>query len=130
MSKIFLPVSLIALAVLAACATSDPVTPAPAPVIVVPAPVVTAPAPGTVVVPQVAAAPVVVPTPTAIQPGFGRIETITALPASAAAGGTVKPLRRIGIKMENGTVQYVDTTAEGLSIGERVELTRDGHIRH
>jgi hypothetical protein len=130
MSKIFLPVSLIALAVLAACATSDPVTPAPAPVIVVPAPVVTAPAPGTVVVPQVAAAPVVVPMPTAIQPGFGRIETITALAASAAAGGTVKPLRRIGIKMENGTVQYVDTAAEGLSIGERVELTRDGHIRH
>jgi len=129
MSKIFLPVSLIALAVLAACATSDPVTPAPAPVIVAPAPVVTAP-PATVVVPQVAAAPVVVPMPTAIQPGFGRIETITALAASAAAGGTVKPLRRIGIKMENGTVQYVDTAAEGLSIGQRVELTKDSQILH
>jgi hypothetical protein len=129
MTRLVFPLSLCALAVLAACATSDPVTPAPAPVIVAPAPVVTAP-PAAVVVPQVAAAPVVVPTPTAIQAGFGRIETITALPASAAAGGTVKPLRRIGIKMENGTVQYVDTAAEGLSIGERVELTSDGQIRH
>lgn len=130
MTKLAFPLSLCALAVLAACATSDPVTPAPAPVIVAPAPVVTAPAPGTVVVPQVAAAPVVVPTPTAIRAGHGRVESITALAATAAAGGTAKPLRRIGIKMDDGTVQYVDTAAEGLSLGERVDLTSDGQIRH
>jgi hypothetical protein len=122
MSKLAFPLSLSALAVLAACATSDPVTPAPAPVVVVSPPVVTAP--------PAATAPVVVPTPTAVRPGFGRIESMTALPPSAAAGATTKPMRRLGIKMEDGTVQYVDTTAEGLSLGERIELTRDGYIRH
>jgi hypothetical protein len=130
MTKLAFPLSLSALAVLAACATTDPVTPAPAPVIIAPPPVVTAPA-GTVVVPPVAGAPVVVPTPTVVRPGFGRIETITALPQmSAAAGGTAKPMRRLGIKMEDGTVQYVDTAAEGLSLGERIEFTRDGQIKH
>jgi hypothetical protein len=130
MSRFTLVLPPIALALLAACATSDPVTPAPAPVVVVPAPVVAAP-PATVVVPPSAAAPVVtVPTPTAIRAGFGRIESITALPTSAAVGGTVKPQRRIGIKMDDGIVQYVDTAAEGLSIGERVELTADGNIKH
>jgi hypothetical protein len=80
-------------------------------------------APGTVVVPS---APVVVP---ALRAGFGRIESITALPqTSAAAGGTT--MRRIGIKMDDGTVQYVDTAAQGLSLGERVEITSDGYIRH
>jgi hypothetical protein len=127
MTRLAFPLSLTTLALLAACATSDPVTPAPAPVIVVSPPVVTAPPAGTVAVPSV---PVVVPTPAAIRPGFGRIESITALPTSAAAGATTKPMRRLGIKMEDGTVQYVDTAAEGISIGERIELTKDGQIRH
>src|SRR5688500_1078340 len=128
MTRLAFPLSLSALALLAACATSDPVTPAPAPVVVAPAP--TAPPAGTVVVPPAASAPVVVPTPTAIRTGFGRVESITVLPTSAAAGATTKPMRRLGIKMEDGTVQYVDTAAEGISIGERVELTKEGHIRH
>ena len=131
MTRLAISLSVIGFTLLAACATSDPVTPAPAPVVVAPAPVVTAPAPGTVVVPPVAQAPIVVPTPSAIRAGFGRIESITALPTSAATGGgTVKPARRIGIKMDDGTVQYVDTAAEGLSMGQRVELTTDGQIKH
>ena len=124
MSKILLPFSLIVLAVLAACATSDPVTPAPAPVVVTPAPVVTAP-PATVI--TAPPATTVVPTPTAIRPGPGRIETITAVPPAAAAGGAT--LRRLGIKMDDGTVQYVDTAGDGYAVGDRIELTRDGHIR-
>jgi len=124
MRKLYLPLSLSALGVLAACASSDPVTPAPAPVIVQPAPVVTAPPavivqqPGTVVT---ATSP--------IRAGHGRLESITPLPQSAAAGGTVKQLKRIGIKMDDGTVQFVDTPADNLSIGERVELTSDGQLR-
>lgn len=125
MIKIFIGFSVIALGLLGC--TSEPVTPAPAPVIVAPAPVVTSP-PATVVVPPAATAPVVVPTPTAIRAGYGRIESITALPTSAAAGGTTQ--RRFGIKMDDGTVQYVDTAAQGYSIGDRIELTKDGHIRH
>ena len=126
MSKLYFPLSLAAVAVLAACASSDPVTPAPAPAVVVtqaPAPVVTAPPP--VVVQQ--SAPGVV-APSALRPGFGRVEAITALPPSAAAGGT--SMRRLGIKMEDGTLQYVDTAAQGINVGERVELTRDGQIKH
>jgi hypothetical protein len=123
MSKFYFPLSLVAVAALAACA-NDPVTPAPAPVIVAPAPVVTAPPPTVVAAP----AGTIVATPTAIRPGMGRIETITALPQSAAAGGAT--LRRFGIKMDDGTVQYVDTSAQGINMGERVELTSDGRNKH
>ena len=87
---------------------------APAPVVTAPAPVVVQSAPGVV-------------TPTAIRPGFGRVETITALQPSAGAGGTT--MRRFGLKMEDGTVQYVDSAAQGINIGDRVELTRDAHIK-
>jgi hypothetical protein len=123
MSKLYFPLSLAAVAVLAACASSDPVTPAPAPVVVVPSPAPVASAPPVVV--QQAAPGVVAPS--ALRPGFGRVEAITALPPSAAAGGTA--MSRFGIKMEDGTVQYVDSAAQGLYVGERVELTRDGQIR-
>lgn len=114
-----LVLSPIALAMLAACGGNDPVTPAPAPVVVV------QPAP------QAAPATVVLPAPTAIsalRAGYGHVESITALPTSAAAGGQTQ--RRIGIKMGDGTMQYVDTPASGLSVGDRVELTADGRIRH
>ena len=115
MRKLYFPLSLAAVAVLGACTTSSPVAPAPAPVVVAPAPVATAPAPGVI-------------TPSAIRPGFGRVETITALQPTAGAGGTT--MRRFGIKMEDGTVQYVDSVGTGISVGERVELTRDGHVKH
>lgn len=121
MAKIAL--SIVALALVAACSTREPATPAPAPVIVTPAPapVVTAPPPTVVV------QPAAVPQPTAIRAGFGRVESITAAPQSAAAGGT--QMRRLGIKMEDGTVQFVDTAAQGINMGERVELTSDGYIK-
>jgi hypothetical protein len=124
MRKLYLPLSVTALGVLAACASSEPVTPAPAPVIVQPAPVVSAPP--AVIVQQ----PGVVPAPTAIRAGHGRIESITPMAQSAATGGTVRQVRRLGIKMDDGTVQFVDTPADGLSIGERVELTSDGQLKH
>jgi hypothetical protein len=31
--------------------------------------------------------------------------------------------------MDDGTVQFVDTPADGLAVGERVELTSDGQLR-
>ena len=79
------------------------------------------------VVPQTSGVPVVV-APSVLRPGFGRVESITALPQSAAAGGSA--MRRFGIKMEDGTTQYVDSSASGINMGERVELTGDGRIRH
>jgi len=123
MRKIYLPLSLTALGVLAACTTAEPVRPAPAPVIVQPAPVVAAPP--AVVVQQ----PAVVAAPNAIRAGHGQIESITPLPESAATGGTTRQVKRLGIKMQDGTVQFVDTPADGLRVGERVELTGDGYLR-
>ena len=120
MNKLTIAFSALALGTLAGCG-SDPVAPAPAPVVITPPPtVVTTPAP--------AATPAPAPT-VAVRPGFGRIESISAAPpSSAAAGGTT--LRRLGIKMEDGSMQHVDTAAGNVALGDRVELTSDGRIRH
>jgi hypothetical protein len=134
MSKFFVVISLFSLGLIAGCSSYDPVTPAP--VVVAPtAPVVTAPVatpPGTVaVVPAATSGPAVV-VPTALRPGNGRVESITTV-ASAAAGATgssANSLQRVAIRMDDGTVQVVDTRATGLAVGDRVELTRDGMIRH
>jgi hypothetical protein len=124
--------SAIAIAVLAGCATEHRVQTAPAPVVVAPAqqaPYVLAPA-GTVVVPQSgpAGTVVVAPQAVALRAGFGRIESILAVP-NAAAGGTAASTRRITMRMDDGSMQYFDTVAPGLAIGERIEITRDGMMR-
>ena len=114
-----LPISLClaALALLAACGSRQP-TPV---VIVPPAPVVTtAPA---------ATTPVVVPA-AALRPGFGRIESMAAVQTAASAGGTAPTsMQRLNIRMDDGSMQVVDTASAGLAIGDRVELTREGFIR-
>jgi hypothetical protein len=38
-------------------------------------------------------------------------------------------MQRLGIRMDDGSMQYVDTPSTGLSIGDRIELTREGFIR-
>ena len=121
MNKLAIPVALAAVALAAAC--SHRADPAPAPVVVVPQqqPAVVA-APPTVVMQQ--------PTPTALRAGTGRVESITGVPTSSGAGSTAPgSMRRLGIKMDDGTVQYVDTDVPNISIGERVSLTSDGYIR-
>lgn len=129
MSKLAFPLSIGALAVLGACTTYEPASPAPV-VITQPAPVVTAPA-GTTVVPPVAQTPVVVPQTVALRPGHGRIEAVSAIPssASASAGASAPSGHRLAVKMDDGTLQYVDTNAINLAVGDRIELTRDGYIR-
>jgi hypothetical protein len=125
MKRIAFVVPPIALAALLAGCGSDPVQPAPVVITPAPAPaptVVTAPAPQVV-----SPAPAVVVAASALRPGTGRIESLSALPPSAAAGGS--SARRIGIKMDDGTMQYVDTPAQWVALGDRVELTADGQIR-
>jgi len=134
MSKSAIPLALATVALVAACAY--PVTPAPAPVPARAAsgPVVVPAAPGQVVViPQqqppavvTAPAPQTVVVPPAIRPGVGRIESITALPTSYGTDRT----RRLGVKMSDGTVQYVDSEVPNVAIGDRVELTANGYILH
>jgi hypothetical protein len=73
---------------------------------------------------------IVVSQPTALRAGYGRVESVTALPTSSGAGSTAPgAMRRLGIKMEDGTVQYVDSDAPNLAVGDRIQLTADGYIR-
>jgi len=124
--------SSLTVAVLAGCATEHPVTSAPAPVVVAapaPAPYVVAPA-GTVVVPQAGPGTVIVaPAPVALRAGFGRIESILAVP-NAAAGGTSATTRRVVMRMDDGSVQYFDTQAADLTLGSRIEITKDGMMKN
>jgi hypothetical protein len=129
MNKLAIALPPIALAALVGCQPA----PAPAPVIVTPPPaVVTTPPPAVVTTPPPAVVTtppaVVYVAPTPVRPGFGRVESIAATPSSAAAaGGTT--MRRLSIKMEDGTLQLIDTPAGNIAIGDRVELTSDGKIR-
>jgi hypothetical protein len=106
-----LSLSVTALALLAACGSRQP-TPV---VIVQPA------------APVAAAAPVV--QAPALRTGFGRIETLTAAPTASAGGTAPSAMQRIGIRMDDGSMQYVDTASAGLAAGDRIELTREGYIR-
>jgi hypothetical protein len=150
MSKYQICLSLAGAATLAACVATEPVAPAPTAAIVT-APVVVASAPpaagAAVVVPQGAvvapgAAPtVVVPT---LRAGYARIESITpiagtdtgsgsgsgASSGSGTSGASAGPLRRVGLKMEDGTVQFVDTRAPNLVLGDRVQITADSQMRY
>jgi hypothetical protein len=139
MSRIPFVVSSLAIALVAGCASESRVAPAPAPVVVTPAPaaVVAAPAPvapGTPVVvqqPSAAATVVVPPAPGPLRAGFGRVASITPIPVAAAGGGTVaSATRRVGLRMDDGSMQYVDTTAAPLAVNDRVEITTDGKIRY
>ena len=134
MSRIPFVLSSIAIAILAGCATESTVTPAPAPVVIAapaPAPYVVAPA-GMVVVPQASAPGMVVVAPAAIalRAGFGRIESILAVPSAAAGGTAPINTKRIVMRMDDSSVQYFDTQAAGLATGDRIEITRDGTLRH
>ena len=112
-----LSLSVIAVALLAACGSRQP-----NPVVVVP------PATPVVTVPQgVSAAPVV--QAVQIRPGFGRIESMGAAPTASAGATAQSSMQRLTIRMDDGSMQHVDTPSTGLSIGDRVELTRDGFIR-
>jgi hypothetical protein len=145
MSKLPLSLSLIAVAILAACETTHRVAPAPAPITVQPSPPAAAvvvppssPAPSasapTVIVPQTTTPAPIVVAPAPAQPlraGTGRIESILDIPPSAAAGSGIPGAnKRIGIRMDDGSLQYVDTAATGIAIGDRVALTSDGYMRH
>ena len=116
----FIPLSVLAVALLAACGSRQP-----APVVIVPP---QQPAPPTVVTaPPATPAPAVVQT-VALRPGMGRIETVSPAP-SASAGSTALSMQRLGIRMDDGSMQYVDTPSPGHAVGDRVELTREGFIR-
>ena len=112
----------IALAVLAACASHDKVTSAPAPIVIAPAqpPVVVQQQPAMVVMPA-SAAP--------LRAGMGRIESISPAPTAAAGSSAGESTKRVAIRMSDGSVQHVDTVATGMGIGDSVEITSDGYMK-
>jgi len=121
MSKfLILPVSVLALALLGACGSRQP-----APVVVVPSS-----PPATVVTPQATSSAPVASPAASIRPGFGRIESMTPVPATASSGSSApSAMNRLNIRMDDGTLQLVDTPSAGLAVADRVELTREGYIR-
>ena len=133
MNRVPFILSITAVAVLAACATESGITSAPAPVVVqpaAPASYVVAPA-GTVVVPQASAATMVVaPAAVALRAGYGRIESILAVPSAGAGGAASSPTQRVVMRMDDGSTQYFDTQAKDMKVGDRVELTKNGTMRH
>jgi hypothetical protein len=132
MNRLPFILSSIAVAILAGCATESRITSAPAPVVVAPAAApVPAPA-GMVVVPQASAAGMVVVAPAAapLRAGLGRIESILAIPTASAGGTASNSTKRIVMRMDDGSVQYFDTQAVALAVGDRIEITKDGTMRH
>ena len=57
--------------------------------------------------------------------GAGTVTAVMPSPTSSAAGGTAQAMQRLEIKMDNGTVQYVETASKELTTGTRVFLTHD-----
>ena len=144
MNRIPFMLSAITVAVLAGCATESGITsaPAPAPVVVAPAAAPGAATPAaptysvgaagtTVMVPNAnpASTAVTAPAMGPLRVGFGRIDSILVVP-NAAAGGTAPSSKRIAMRMEDGTLQHFETKAEGLAVGDRIEITTNGTLRH
>lgn len=131
MYKLSFPLSLIAVVALAACATYR-VEPAPVVVTSPPARTVVA-QPGTVVVPAgtiVAPPTVVTYMAPPLRAGIGRVESVATLPPSASAGASQpSATRRIGVRMNDGTLQFLDTDARSIALGDRIEITADGLLR-
>jgi hypothetical protein len=68
----------------------------------------------------------------ALRSGAGRIETIVPTPQWSASSGSAQPsgMRRAGVRMDDGSMQYLDTDAPSLRVGDPVQITPDGYIRN
>jgi len=118
MTRLPFVLSTIALAVLAGCASEPKIAAAPAPVIVV------------LQQPSPAGTAVVAPAAVALRAGFGRVESILAVPSPAAGATASNPTRRITMRMDDASVQYFDTQAADVKVGDRLEITANGTMRH
>lgn len=119
MTRIALPLSVIAVTALAACAAPYPSDTS-----------------------TLAHAAPIVPQAMEFRPGTGTVERVmlTPGPLSSASGGTAtgvgvasssssNRLNRLVIRMDNGGVQYIDTDSNEFRRGTRVELSADRMIR-
>lgn len=140
-------VPVFAVLALAACTSYEPMPPATGTILTpsgayttqqsTPITVVQAPAPGTTVVqaPAVVQAPTMVQVPVvaAFRPGRGAVDAVVTMnvPMSASAGasaGATARVYRLTLRMDDGTFQTLDQDNVAFRPGDRVEVTRDGHI--
>ena len=61
--------------------------------------------------------------------GMGHVVSIASL-GDLEHGVMAGPLRRVGVRMGDGRVQFLDTHAPRLAVGARVEITKEGNIRY
>ena len=64
------------------------------------------------------------------RPGSGVVQSVTPAPSLASAGGTTPGgvMQRLAIRMDDGRVLYVDTASTGFTPGTRVQLTENREI--
>ena len=133
--RLALPLTLAAAATLAACGGYETVTPvystAPSTVVVAQPAVA-----GTVIYPSTAYVPVpagavgstvVLTQPLPLRPGFGKVDGITTV---VNANNVPTGMRRLTLRMDDGSFQVVDTSGPHIAVGERVEITADAMIRY
>jgi len=116
--------SLLGAATLAACGGRhyhETVSVAPAPVVA--STVVTYPA-GVAVLATPGA---YVETVAVLRPGFGRVEAITPV---VYTNGTATGMNRLTLRMDDGSVQVVDSKGPSIALGGRVEITPERYIRY
>jgi hypothetical protein len=106
MVRLAVPLSLLALATLSACST-PPQTGGP----------------------SQAAAPKIVTNVHPYRAGTGVVQTVMPTPVAAGAGASAEPMQRLEIKMDDGKIQYVDTSSREFTKGTRVQLTEDKLIK-
>lgn len=110
MTRIALPLSILAAAVLSGCSSPGPSSQASQPI---------------------------TPQQVAYRSGSGVVQSVTPAPSAvnASSGGSAASrnpastsesgLSRLAIKMDDGSMQYIDTTNRDFSAGTRVRLTQD-----
>lgn len=62
-------------------------------------------------------------------PGSGVVQAVFPTPVMPGAEVSSGPMQRLEIRMDNGRIQYIDTTSPDFARGNRVVLTEDRLIR-
>lgn len=81
---------------------------------------------------RTASTPYIIPQMFPYTPGTGTVQSVMRVPAdlSAAAGASAPAVSyRLGVRMDNGTWQYVDVDTSELGVGRRIELGPDRLIK-
>jgi uncharacterized lipoprotein YmbA len=72
-------------------------------------------------------APAPAPAADVLRPGYGRVTDVTAV---VYPNSTSRGMFRLTLRMDDGTVQVVDTRGPAIPLDERVEITADRNIRY